>query len=568
MRTLLSLAGGLFLLPSVLAQNSTSTSPILSPKIDIFIQDLMKEWGTPGGVSVAVVRLGSSEEWQVETKGYGVAKLQDGTNFTADTLLSMCSNSKLFDVVATGLLMSNESVTPKINWATKIASVIPEWKIMDSYASEKASIIDLMSHRTGLPRHEFMFRRGDTIPSMTWQYTNHMYNVLAYLPEVLSTKTTLARYVKQHVFDALGMNASTYSFDVANASGNLADGIARENFDATAGLPGTGTPRFMPHRLKVGGEDVMSGSCGVISSANDMAIWLQTLLLRGKHPQTGEQVIPAEVLGILASGVTVEIPSPQQSVLSPTVYGGAQTANSYQGHYVVEHDGDLWGAHTTVSRLPFDNLGVAVLTNDEDVGPSIRAIIKYRIIDEALGLEPYDWNSFYKNQLPGGVAPADNSSLPQNTSDPSIEVTRLAGTYNNPGYGNWTFCLISEETTGSCRESVANASTHLPGFIDPTVPILVAKLDAVLTDYVLLMHSDGNEFDGFLLISNPTNDSEQPFWAKSLGSFKAEFASTDDGIGMAISGNFWGATPGLPEPTGDSVRERAEVWFSQVAPSA
>ncbi|KAI3606052.1 beta-lactamase class penicillin binding protein [Moniliophthora roreri] len=159
-------SGGLFLLPSVLAQNSTSTSPILSPKIDIFIQDLMKEWGTPGGVSVAVVRLGSSEEWQVETKGYGVAKLQDGTNFTADTLLSMCSNSKLFDVVATGLLMSNESVTPKINWATKIASVIPEWKIMDSYASEKASIIDLMSHRTGLPRHEFMFRRGDTIPSM------------------------------------------------------------------------------------------------------------------------------------------------------------------------------------------------------------------------------------------------------------------------------------------------------------------------------------------------------------------------------------------------------------------
>ncbi|EEB99911.1 hypothetical protein MPER_00282, partial [Moniliophthora perniciosa FA553] len=94
MRMLFSLSASLFLLSSVVAQNSTSTSPVLSSEVDTFIQDLLKEWGTPGGVSVAVVRLGSSGSWEVETKGYGVARVQDGLNFTADTVLSIGSNSK------------------------------------------------------------------------------------------------------------------------------------------------------------------------------------------------------------------------------------------------------------------------------------------------------------------------------------------------------------------------------------------------------------------------------------------------------------------------------------------
>ncbi|KAI3621302.1 beta-lactamase class penicillin binding protein [Moniliophthora roreri] len=578
MRTLFSLAASSFLLSSVVAQNSTSTSPILSSQVDTFIQDLLKEWGTPGGVSVAVVRLGSSGSWEVETKGYGVAKLQDGSNFTADTVLSIGSNSKLFNVVATGLLISNESVTPRIDWKTKIGSVIPQWEIADSYASEKASIIDLMSHRTGLPRHDFMYRRSDTLPSMMkrmkflkpstefrelFQYNNIMYGVLSYLPEALSTKTTLARYVKQHVFDALGMNATTYSFDVADASGNLADGICRENFSLATGLPGTGTPRFMPYWFKDGGEDGNSGPGGVISSANDMAIWLQTLLLWGKHPQTGEVVIPEEVLRTVASGVTVTdsglegIPA-AQAVLSPSVYGGGQMTSSYRGH----------SAHSIVARLPFDNIGVAVLTNDDDIGPIIREIIKYRLIDEALGLEPYDWDSIIKNAS-GLAVPTDNSSRPTNASDPSIDFTNLAGTYNNPGYGNFTFCLISEEPTESCRELVANTSTLLPGAINTTVPTLLAKTDAVFAEYVALTHSDGNKFDIAAMLSFPTNNPEQPFWAKVLTvpGFVVEFAATDDSIGMAVNGGFWGAGTGVPDPTGDSLEERAEVWFRQVAPS-
>ena len=51
------------------------------------------------------------------------------------------------------------------------------------------------------------------------------------------------------------------------------------------------------------------------------------------------------------------------------------------------------GFHSQVSRLPYDNLGVAVLTNDHEFGVQIREIIKFRILDTLLGLQPADFNA-------------------------------------------------------------------------------------------------------------------------------------------------------------------------------
>jgi hypothetical protein len=55
----------------------------------------------------------------------------------------------------------------------------------------------------------------------------------------------------------------------------------------------------------------------------------------------------------------------------------------------------LWalGFSSMISRIPSDNLGVAILSNDAISGGLIMQIIRYRLLDEALGLEPIDWNS-------------------------------------------------------------------------------------------------------------------------------------------------------------------------------
>ncbi|KAF9265214.1 hypothetical protein L218DRAFT_860918, partial [Marasmius fiardii PR-910] len=127
-----------------------------------------------------------------------------------------------------------------------------------------------------------------------------MYSMLSYLPEVISTKTPLTHYVKENIFDPLGMNSTIYSFDTASATGRLSYSISRENLSFAGGLPGTGIPCQLPFWYDKRGENgnFLSGPGGVISTANDMAAWLQTLLLWDKHPTTNQTVIPPEHLGI------------------------------------------------------------------------------------------------------------------------------------------------------------------------------------------------------------------------------------------------------------------------------
>ncbi len=48
----------------------------------------------------------------------------------------------------------------------------------------------------------------------------------------------------------------------------------------------------------------MSGAGGIIMNAKDAATWLQTLLLQGANPTTGEQIIPAEAVAHISTGVS------------------------------------------------------------------------------------------------------------------------------------------------------------------------------------------------------------------------------------------------------------------------
>lgn len=79
---------------------------VLTEGIDKFIEGILSEWNSPGGIAVAVVHKEENSEgsWNVETKGYGLAKY-DGTRVTEDTLFCIASNSKVS--TALGLLDRN-----------------------------------------------------------------------------------------------------------------------------------------------------------------------------------------------------------------------------------------------------------------------------------------------------------------------------------------------------------------------------------------------------------------------------------------------------------------------------
>jgi hypothetical protein len=73
---------------------------------------------------------------------------------------------QLLDVFAIGLLIHNSSVVPPLNWDTKINSILPAFELMDPMSTKHTTITDIISHRTGLPRHDLMYSFSDDVLSL------------------------------------------------------------------------------------------------------------------------------------------------------------------------------------------------------------------------------------------------------------------------------------------------------------------------------------------------------------------------------------------------------------------
>ncbi|KAJ7686800.1 beta-lactamase/transpeptidase-like protein [Mycena rosella] len=558
---------------------------ILTSDIDTFITNTLASWNSPAGVSVAVIRQDGQGGWIVETKGYGNAKA-DGTKVTTDTLFAIGSESKLFDILSTGLLISNKSLATPISWTTKIGSIIPDWELMDPAASNGSTIMDLMSHRTGMPRHDASLGYNDTLPAIIkrlrylkpsvefrqeFQYNNLMYAVLSYIPTVLlPSKPSLAKYVQDNIFGPLGMKDSTYSFAHANATGKLADSFAREG-DSTTNPLTAPAAHALPFWLQIGGDDgstnFVAGPGGVISSITDVVTWLKMLISNGVNPATNETLIPPSVLEAVTSGITVwPFDADTYPELSPSVYGGGQYKSDYRGHDLIEHGGDVTGFHSMFTRFPYEGAGVAILSNDDLF--YIREVIRYRLIDELFELEPVDWNTRYQ-QLAVGTAQVRASlvSTPRaaNATPPTGGISSLVGNYSNPGYTEVEMCLIfpaSVSSSDACNMLAQTLNSTFPSLIDPAVPTLAFTWDRLASQYNVLTHFNGDLFNLTGWTGKPTGNASSPIWAYDAGfsSTHIEFGAG----GFGLQDGVWGAASGVPDPQGRTAEERAEVWFTAV----
>ncbi|KAJ6529134.1 beta-lactamase/transpeptidase-like protein [Mycena vulgaris] len=539
--------------------SDSEDAPVLNVKLDAAILDILKEFKTAGGVGVAVVHKTPQGTWKLESKGYGNATL-DGGKVTADTLFAIASNSKLFNTLATGLLISNETLTPRISWTSKMASILPGWKLMDPVATSESTILDLMSHRTGMPRHDFLVPSAASVadvisrlqylrPSTGFreqlQYNNHMYTVLSYLPQVL-LNTTYETYVRDNMFVPLGMNATTYFYADAVKTGKLADGIMRENANFTEDPFDQGTTRALPF------WDQSTNGHG---DARDLAIWLQMLLTEGKS-QSNATVIPAAVIQRVAAGLTVYKAVAAYPELSPVVYGGGQMRGTYRGF------GSVAGFKSWITRFPGQNLGIAVLSNEEELGRFIAESVKYRIIDAALQLDPIDWPARYRTEVAQAVPPPPVPRA-DDAAPPSVAYAALAGTYAHLAYGTLDLCLFSADAppTPACAGFAAEVAQTLPGVLDPRVPTLLAHWNTEATNYVQLAHYASNTFNLTGLYSRLLETGE--VWVNKIPGFEAEFETHGEGdVGFALVG-LWGAGVDVPPPEGNTVQERAEVWFAK-----
>src|SRR5436305_9323602 len=123
----------------------TRMSQAQNAAIDKLALDTMKQWKLPG-LAVAIVK----DDRVVLARGYGVKELGGSAPVTDETLFQIASTSKAFTTTAMAMLVDEK----KMSWDDPVRQHVVYFHLDDACADAGVTLRDIVSHRTGLSRHD------------------------------------------------------------------------------------------------------------------------------------------------------------------------------------------------------------------------------------------------------------------------------------------------------------------------------------------------------------------------------------------------------------------------------
>jgi CubicO group peptidase (beta-lactamase class C family) len=358
----------------------------LSPAaIDSLVERSRRAFEVPG-IAVAIIKDGKV----IHSKGYGVRSLATQQPVDENTLFGIASNSKAFTTAALGMLADEG----KLNWDDKVRKYIPEFKLFDPYVTEEFTIRDLLCHRSGLGLgagdlmffpdssdftipdilHNLQFLKPVTSFRSQYAYDNNLYIVAG---EVVARVSGMSweDFIEKRILQPLGMTHSAASYDRLHDSSDVIDGHARVE----------GSVRVIARsRSKV---DHAAG--GIYSCIADLSKWVELHLAGGKYGPDGHQLFSAAVLHERwAPQTIISVDGPGTYNTHFAAYALGFLVNDVNGYKQVSHTGGLEGMVTQITMIPELQLGIIVLTNQEE-GLAFNSITN-QIKDAYLGITGTD----------------------------------------------------------------------------------------------------------------------------------------------------------------------------------
>jgi CubicO group peptidase (beta-lactamase class C family) len=428
---------------------------------DEFVRESLERWNVPGA-AVAIVKDGEL----IHAEGYGVRNRATGDPVTAGTVMPIGSSTKAF----TALLVSDLVAEGKLEWDAPVRSQVDGFRLEDDYASEHATLVDLLSHRTGLPRHDLLWYAEDAPPlergglvkrlrhlepsagfRARWQYNNLMYATAGWAAGQ-AAGATWEELVRSRILEPLGMESTSLSIDALRSTPDHARGYREPGEDEASGggvgrgglapratVPDTAAELVQMDYRPIG---AMGPAGSINSTAEDMGRWLELQLSGGEVD--GRQVFRSGVVQtthspreIVRGGIFARLFS--QPEMPYLMYGLGWFVQPYRGHRMIQHGGNIDGFSALVSFMPDDGVGVAVLTNKN--ATFLPTALALSTFDRLLGLERKDWNRRYlglMEQLERIQAGPDTVVDRKTGTSPGHPLSAYAGTYRNPGYGEIT----------------------------------------------------------------------------------------------------------------------------------
>jgi len=409
-------------------------------RIDQVVERARREFEIPG-MAVAVVKDGKV----VLAKGYGVRKIGNSAPVTAQSLFRIASNSKAFTTAALAILVDEG----KLGWDDRVVDRLPAFQMYDPYVTREMTVRDLVTHRSGLGlgAGDLMFwpstdltpdeivRRIRFLKPATSFRSRYAYdNVLYLVPGQLiraATGKPWEEFMRERILGPVGMPRTTVDSQALMRDADVATPHSRADGKLVA--------------LALA-DHVLSPAGSVISSVSDLAKWVIVQLGRGRladgrrlfsEAQSKEMWSPQTILPI------ADLPAGAPAALRPnfSAYGLGWMLRDYRGRKMVYHTGALAGYVSRVTMVPDLDLGIVVLTNQEDAGA--HGAVTWTILDQYLGAPETDWVAAFREmervETAEGEAEARKAAGTRNAnSRPSLPPAAYAGRYRDAWYGDVT----------------------------------------------------------------------------------------------------------------------------------
>ena len=427
--------------------NIFAQQPISSAQIDDITEKAMKTFNVPG-MAVAVIKDGKV----IHEKGYGLRNMNKPEKVDENTVFAIASNTKAFCGFAMGILVDEK----KVSWDDKVTNYIPEFRMYDPYATQEATIRDLLCHRTGLSRgtgdlsilpDKTDFTVQDVIYNLRYfkpasefrsqyNYNNQLYIVAG---EIVARASGMSWYdfIEEKIMKPLEMVHSASDLNRLKDTTNLytPHGVINDTLQA----------------MERYNHPTVSSAGGITASLHDMSKWVTMQLNNGKYGNNLEKsLISAQTHAetwrphMYMGGFAMSDPtSPGSYDTHFTAYSLGFAVSDVKGKFQVSHNGALRGVVTQITMLPEIGLGIIVLTNQQIASAhnSVTATIK----DAYLGIKGIDRVAEYNVDNSKAI---ENAKKEANAIWEQIEAEQkrlqgqkpdfdiYTGVYNDPWFGN------------------------------------------------------------------------------------------------------------------------------------
>jgi CubicO group peptidase (beta-lactamase class C family) len=379
-----------------------------------------------------------------------------------NTLFGIASNTKAFTTAALGILVDEG----KLSWDDKVTKYIPEFQLYDPWVTKEFTIRDLLTHRSGLGlgAGDLMFfpdstdfTQKDVIYNLRflkpvssfrskYDYDNNLYIVAGEVLARVSGKSW-EDFIEERILNPIGMMQSAATYDRLKNKSNVIDAHAPVNDVVQV---------ITRHNGKA---DHAAGA--IYSSIADLSKWVMLQLAHGKYGEgLNKQLFSDKVHEEMWSPQTI-IPVRAPGVYNThfSAYGLGFGISDVKGYKQLNHTGGLEGMVTQITMLPELNLGIIVLTNQQEGGAF--SAIANQIKDGYLNMPPRDWVTTLSTNSKRSVEFAKHITdsiwheidVTQQQKQTKLNIADYLGTYHDQWLGDVVISLKNDKPWFDAKRS-------------------------------------------------------------------------------------------------------------------